>query len=144
MSGAKTWGLKPQTFALSTLLYEHRDAKSVHFNSLWNKFSNESNFNWHHPTPYTTYISLLRRNVSCFTAAPGRIEMRLQNAGIAGCSNDLWAISNCASLAKQLESISNMIAMNWIGLLWHRIQVVESRVKHGVSIPELKMSTNSL
>ena len=61
MPGAKTWVLKPRTFALSTLLYEH--AKSVHFNSLWNKFANESNFDWHHPTPHTTYISLLRRNV---------------------------------------------------------------------------------
>ena len=57
MPGAKTWVLKPRTFALSTLLYEH--AKSVHFNSLWNKFVNESNFDFHNPTPHTTYILLI-------------------------------------------------------------------------------------
>ena len=57
MPGAKTWVLKLWIYALSTLLYEH--AKSVHFNSLWNKFVNESNFNCQHPTPHTTYISLI-------------------------------------------------------------------------------------
>ena len=49
------------------------------------KFANESNFNRHQTTPRITYISLIRRNVSSFTA-PREIQMRLQN---------IWNLGSC-------------------------------------------------
>ncbi len=66
MPGAKSWVLKLRTYALSTLLYEH--AKSVHFNSLWNKFVNKSNFNCQHPTPHTLVTFFLADEMKWHTS----------------------------------------------------------------------------
>ena len=77
------------------------------FNSLRIKCANKSSFN--RPTPCITYISLIKRNVSSFTAQC-RSEMRLQN----GQASPTWRLERQA-LASSSEEIKRFSALTPLG-----------------------------